>query len=102
LTLDVLINQSYLSKVTCDAPQHCCQNGRHGCEGICIPESWINDGQNDCNDGSDERGTCSFVYRKVNFLYQKSSESLSIFFSMKNTNLGAHFLLLTFLDKINF
>jgi hypothetical protein len=39
---------------------------------------------------------------KVNFLYQKLSESFSIFFSLKNINLGAHFLLLTFLDNINF
>ena len=39
---------------------------------------------------------------KVNFLYQKLSESLSIFFSLKNINLGAHFLLLTFFDSINF
>ena len=28
---------------------------------------------------------------KVNFLYQKLSESFSIFFSLKNINLGAHF-----------
>ena len=39
---------------------------------------------------------------KVNFLYQKLSESFSIFFSLKNTNLGAHFLLLTLFDNINF
>ena len=39
---------------------------------------------------------------KVNFLCQKSSESFSIFFSLKNTNLEAHFLLLAFFDKINF
>ena len=39
---------------------------------------------------------------KVNFLYQKLSESFSIFFSLKNINLGAHFLLLTFFDTINF
>ena len=32
---------------------------------------------------------------KVNFLCQKLSESFSIFFSLKNINLGAHFLLLT-------
>ena len=36
---------------------------------------------------------------KVNFLYQKLSESFSIFFSLKNINLGAHFLLLTFFDN---
>ena len=39
---------------------------------------------------------------KVNFLYQKLSESFSIFFSLKNINLGAHFLLLAFFDSINF
>ena len=38
----------------------------------------------------------------VNFLCQKSSESFQIFFSLKNINLGAHFLLLTFFDDINF
>ena len=30
---------------------------------------------------------------KVNFLYQKSSESFWFFFSLKNNRLGAHFLL---------
>ena len=39
---------------------------------------------------------------KVNFLCQKSSESFSFFFSLKDTNLEAHFLLLAFFDKINF
>ena len=39
---------------------------------------------------------------KVNFLYQKLSESFSIFFSLKNINLGTHFLLLTFFDNFNF
>ena len=39
---------------------------------------------------------------KVNFLYQKLSESFSIFFSVKNINLGACFLLLTFFEKFNF
>ena len=50
-----------LSKVTCDAPQHCCQNGNQGCEGKCIPEGWIDDGEKDCDDGSDEKGTWSFL-----------------------------------------
>ena len=39
---------------------------------------------------------------KVNFVYQKLSESFSIFFSLKDINLGAHFLLLRFFDKIIF
>ena len=43
---------------------------------------------------------CQNLTFKVNFLYQKLSESFSILFSSKNINLGAHFLLLTFFDKI--
>ena len=37
---------------------------------------------------------------KVNFLRQKSSDFF--FFPSKNTDLGTHYLLLTFVDKINF
>ena len=36
---------------------------------------------------------------KVNFLYQKLSESFSIFFSLKNINLGVSLLLLTFFEN---
>ena len=39
---------------------------------------------------------------KINFLCQKWSESLSIFFSLKNINLGACFLLLTFFENFYF
>ena len=58
--LDVFSNHSHLSKVKCDAPRHCCKNGIIGCEGRCIPESWIIDGEEDCDDGSDEKGRCKF------------------------------------------
>ena len=63
--LDVLIDPSYLSKVPCDAPRYCCQNkvipnGDQVCEGMCIPESWINDGDEDCDNGSDEKGRWKF------------------------------------------
>ena len=43
---------------------------------------------------------CQNLTFKVNFLCQKSSESFSIFFSLKNINLGAHFSLLSFFDNI--
>jgi hypothetical protein len=62
--LDVSINQSYLSKVKCDAPRHCCQNGDQGCEGRCIPELWTNDNEKDCDDGSDEKSTCNVLCTK--------------------------------------
>ena len=39
---------------------------------------------------------CQFLTFKVDYLCQKLTESFSIFFSLKNINLGAHFLLLTF------
>ena len=44
---------------------------------------------------------CQNLTFKVNLLLQKSSESLSFFF-IENTNLGAHFLFLTFLNDIDF
>ena len=47
-------------------------------------------------------GRCQKVTFKVNFLRQKSSESFLNIFLLKNTNLGAHFLFLTFFDCINF
>ena len=45
---------------------------------------------------------CLNLTFKVNFLGQKSSESLSNFFSLENINLQAELLLMTFLDKIKF
>ena len=58
--LDVFTDQFFSSKVTCDAPRHCCQSVDQGCEGKCIPESWINDGAEDCENGSDEYGRWKF------------------------------------------
>ena len=49
---------------------------------------------------ADKKG--QFLTFKVNFLCQKLSESFQILFSLKNINLGSHFLLLTFFDNINF
>ena len=59
-------------------------------------ENWIN------GEVSKSAKKCKNLTFKVNFLCQKLSESFSIFFSLKNINLGAHFLLLTFFDNINF
>ena len=59
-------------------------------------ENWIN------GEVSKSAKSPNLLTFKVNFLYQKLSESFSIFFSLKNINLGAHFLLLTFFDIINF
>ena len=38
----------------------------------------------------------------MSIFYVKNHPNLSQFFSLKNTNLEAHFLLLAFFDKINF
>ena len=43
---------------------------------------------------------CHNLTFKVNSMCHKLLESFSIFFSLKNINLGAHFLLLTFFDNI--
>ena len=42
------------------------------------------------------------IWLSKSIFYVKNHPNLSQFFSLKNTNLGAHFLLLTFFDKINF
>ena len=54
-------------------------------------ENWVN------GEVSKSAKSPNLLTFKVNFLCQKLSESFSIFFSLKNINLGAHFLLLTFL-----
>ena len=56
-------------------------------------ENWVN------GEVSKSAKSPNLLTFKVNFLYQKLSESFSIFFSLKNINLGAHFLLLTFFDN---
>ena len=50
-------------------------------------------------------GRCQKVPKfnfKVNFLCQKLLESFGIFFSSKNVNLEAYFLLLTFFENFSF
>ena len=47
----------YIFLEFCEATQFCCSSGIQGdqeCQGRCIEESWINDGEKDCNNGSDE------------------------------------------------
>ena len=39
---------------------------------------------------------------EVSIFYVKNHPNISDFFSVKNTDLGAHYLLLTFFDNINF
>ena len=58
---NVFTDQSYLSPVICDASEYCCQGLDQVCESRCIPYSWVNDGKKDCEDGSDEKGTCKVV-----------------------------------------
>ena len=44
-----------------------------------------------------------WINGELSFFYVKNQPNLSqFFFSLKNTNLGAHFLLLAFFDNINF
>ena len=42
------------------------------------------------------------VTKSAEIFYVKNYSNLSDFFLLKNTNLGAHFLLLAFFDNINF
>ena len=50
--------------MNCDADQFQCKAGdckyidNNNCNGPCIQSSWVNDGEADCTDGSDE-GECS-------------------------------------------
>lgn len=45
----------------CNPPNYCCDRSYFGCRGRCIPENWIKDGKQDCENGSDERGAYNFV-----------------------------------------
>ena len=54
----------------------CKYNDNTYCDGSCIPKIWLNNGRNDCTDGSDEPLTCKwgFFARKydltVNLLWK--------------------------------
>ena len=51
---------STISDTTCNADQFQCKAGdckyidNDNCNGPCIRSSWVNDGEADCTDGSDE------------------------------------------------
>ena len=60
LVLNIGMNEqiSYPT-VACDAPRFCCSSGLQGdqeCLGQCIFLRKINNGDNDCSNGSDEKG----------------------------------------------
>ena len=47
-----------LSLEACDAPNFCCWSGVQGdqkCIGQCVSAHYLNDGENDCLNGADER-----------------------------------------------
>ena len=61
----LLIHEYIFISVACDAPNFCCESGVQGdqeCKGKCIHESLINNGNEDCSNGSDE-GTSGILYR---------------------------------------
>ena len=50
--------------MACDAPRFCCESGVQGdqeCQGRCIAEIYINDGNKDCDNGADEGVTGIFT-----------------------------------------
>ena len=51
--------------MACDAPNFCCESGVQGnqkCKGQCIKERYINDGEANCDNASDEGGS-GMLYR---------------------------------------
>ena len=49
-------NYSLTAPKTCDPEQFTCSNGQ------CIPQGWICDDSEDCNDGSDEQNCRKSFY----------------------------------------
>ena len=59
----------WIPGLICDANQFQCQSGickrrkNPDCEGQCIKRSWVNDGEEDCTDGSDERPKGGYTFQ---------------------------------------
>ena len=51
---------------TCDAGLFVCQNG------VCIPQRWVCDRDNDCGDMSDEPANCSMAACRFLYLFRSS------------------------------
>ena len=61
----LLIHEYIFISVACDAPNFCCESGVQGdqeCRGKCIREIYINDGEANCDNASDEGGS-GMLYR---------------------------------------
>ena len=58
-------NYSFFSECTSsefDCKEDGCTNpDQEECEGTCIPKSWVNDGEEDCADGSDEGAISKYM-----------------------------------------
>ena len=74
----IIKNQSFLSGPrTCKSSEFDCKAAgctspdHKTCKGTCIPKSWVNDGEEDCADGSDE-GT---IGMKNNLYFRLQLES---------------------------
>ena len=63
MNIDIFYTSIIFSTDECDADQFECKAGvcifesNNNCNGVCILSSWVNDGAEDCSDGSDEGAT---------------------------------------------
>ena len=64
--VQVTKNYSFFSVITCKSSEFDCKEAgctnpdNKGCEGTCIPKIWVNDGEEECADGSDEGAICKY------------------------------------------
>ena len=52
----IISKKEFFTAVKCEVPRFCCKTCCFGqrCRGKCIPFEFLNDGFEDCSDGSDE------------------------------------------------